>query len=255
MKTNDVPAHLREFHKSFMSVCKDGYKHDVSLLLSDLLDYICYYFTIEFSSEREEKNKEHLHQLAARYGSLLPLYTLKKDLILTYNKLLPNDGFCWVDPLGEYYEALASSYKKSALGQFFTPIHLVNLMTGLVLPDEDDREKVTISDPCCGSGRMLLSAYCHREGKIFAVAQDIDPICAKMAIVNFLMHGVEGVVILGDTLRLTIEKAWHVNHLLNYTGIPNVKYCTPEFLKSILSDDDKQEQIVIPSKDSLFFAV
>lgn len=63
------------------------------------------------------------------------------------------------DVKGEAYEYFLRRYnrQKSALGQYFTPRHVVRAMVELI--DPQYREKVY--DPFCGTGGMLIQAFKH----------------------------------------------------------------------------------------------
>jgi type I restriction-modification system DNA methylase subunit len=94
------------------------------------------------------------------------------------------------DVLGTYYEGHISRGK---LGQFFTPMHVCELMATL------NKGEVNVSgaskrilDPCCGSGRMLLAgAKVHGPHNLF-YGIDIDQTCAKMAALNLFLNGIFG---------------------------------------------------------------
>ena len=74
-------------------------------------------------------------------------------------------------------------------GQFFTPDTVCEMMAQMTL-GEPSEEKVSISDPCCGSGRMLIAAQKIYPNAVF-VATDIDPRCAKMTTLNMLFRNAE----------------------------------------------------------------
>ncbi|MFH1147591.1 MAG: N-6 DNA methylase, partial [Pseudomonadota bacterium] len=97
------------------------------------------------------------------------------------------------DVLGPVYQNLASMGARSILGQYFTPWSVAVAMAQMTLIDLEKREAeekrpITVCDPCCGSGVMLLAAkavIASRRGrealKEFAFyGQDIDPICVAM---------------------------------------------------------------------------
>lgn len=90
------------------------------------------------------------------------------------------------DPLGDYFQ------KNITRGQqFFTPMHITELMAELV--------DGSISDPCCGSGRMLLSSLKHARKKgIDPYGADLDPICVKMTAIN--LYGATGKIECKNTI-------------------------------------------------------
>lgn len=109
----------------------------------------------------------------------------------------------WCDIPGNIHQCyLYSKTGKGFLGQFFTPENVCTLMTEIAQNNEK-KETNTVYDCCCGSGRLLLASFakaCREKRKVYCVAKDIDPICVRMTVANFLMHGVPGEVVWGDGL-------------------------------------------------------
>lgn len=127
----------------------------------------------------------------------------------------------WYDILGELYmNSIASNGKKSCTGQFFTPMHICDFMVNITEPGEYSREAVM--DSCCGSGRMLLASHSCHSG-CYCCGQDLDRLCCLMAVCNFLVHGINGEVVWGNSLNpLDYREGWRINETLGYTGIPTV---------------------------------
>ena len=69
----------------------------------------------------------------------------------------------WYDALGDLFMALSSRKGQQAQGQFFTPVHICDLM---VMCTETDGKKTgqRINDPTCGSGRLLLAYHVRHLG-------------------------------------------------------------------------------------------
>jgi len=116
------------------------------------------------------------------------------------------------DWLGEIYSEL--NLGNSSLGQFFTPFHVSKLMAKLVLGDQNSihseiRKKgyVTLSEPTCGSGGMVLAfAEVFRETglnsatQLFVVAQDISSTAACMCHIQLSLCGIPALVQNKDSL-------------------------------------------------------
>lgn len=130
------------------------------------------------------------------------------ELIKLYSKV--DKDFDWIDPLGDYYEALSSEYKKKNFGQFFTPKSLCDLMAAVTVEPEDYGN--TILEPACGSGRLILAANKICRGNYF-VAKDLDHICVKICCINMAFHGVKGEVL--HTNALSDQEPFNV-YLINY---------------------------------------
>lgn len=198
-KTRDVPRELKTFNSLFNELI---YRNDVSTIFDDFLTiFICCFARgtqepLYFETIARYK-KEELNTFAKMMGELLLQYQKAKE---------DND---WIDPLGEYYEVLAGNYKKSRLGQFFTPKGLCDVMATLTL--EGSAWGKNINDPACGSGRTLLAANKTVQGNYY-VAQDLDPICCKMTAINLCMHQIRAEVHQMDTLRMTTP---HRSYFIN----------------------------------------
>lgn len=101
------------------------------------------------------------------------------------------------DILGACYMDLASTWKQSALGQFFTPQSIAVMMASMFGTTAVSQGKLTtVIDPACGSGCMLLSymQVIQRMGRpgelkefMFA-GVDLDPVCADMATVQIIAN-------------------------------------------------------------------
>ena len=110
--------------------------------------------------------------------------------------------FCYegrfADVLGPVYMEIASDWGKKHMGQFFTPWNVALFMAQMIIgphePDLDKRlsgdgEPVTMNEPCCGSGVLMLAAkgvvakeYGRPALRRFLVyGQDIDNLCVRMA--------------------------------------------------------------------------
>jgi type I restriction enzyme M protein len=119
---------------------------------------------------------------------------------------LSNDDFEFPDLLGHAYEYLIGEFadeggKKG--GQFYTPRSVIRMMNRLVKP----QERMSVYDPCCGSGGMLILAkeYVQEHGgdesHLSVFGQEDNGSAWAMARMNLLLHGVaDGMIHHGDTL-------------------------------------------------------
>lgn len=191
IKAADLPRELKAFNSHFFGF---QYKYDVGQIFEDLLTIIIacmgrgtneplYFETIK------KYTADELQHFARMFGELLLIYEAAKK------------NGDWCDPLGDYYEALASNYKKSRFGQFFTPKPLCDMMAMMLLTDEWGLD---INEPCSGSGRMVLAANKKTKGNYY-VCEDLDPICCKMTAINMCFHEIRGEVHCRDVLRAPTE--------------------------------------------------
>ncbi|MGB4117130.1 MAG: N-6 DNA methylase [Polaromonas sp.] len=119
------------------------------------------------------------------------------------------------DDLGDLYEGLLernASEKKSGAGQYFTPRDLIDSIVAVMRPTLYD----VIQDPAAGTGGFLIAAnnYLRKKFKLEkrSVAQQHKYRCStfygmelvqdthRLALMNMLLHGIEGGIQFGDTL-------------------------------------------------------
>ncbi len=106
------------------------------------------------------------------------------------------------DILGDMYQG-AITYGEA--GQYMTPESITQLMAELT----GDRG-VTVYDPCCGSGRMLLATANQNRNRMLRlfVGQDVDLRCVRMTTLNLALHNLTGYVIWGNTLAVETKKVY-----------------------------------------------
>ncbi|AGK99847.1 N-6 DNA methylase [Desulfoscipio gibsoniae] len=130
------------------------------------------------------------------------------------------DGLDWYsareEGLGALYEGLLeknASEKKSGAGQYFTPRPLINVMVRLIDPKPGEK----CNDPAAGTFGFMIAADRHVRKKTDDYF-DLKPVEAefqrkqaftgcelvqdahRLALMNAMLHGIEGEIILGDTL-------------------------------------------------------
>jgi type I restriction enzyme M protein len=110
------------------------------------------------------------------------------------------------DIFGDAYEYLLEEFAdatKKGAGQFFTPREVVRLLVNIVEP----KERMSICDPTCGSGGMLIESmeYVRRQGgkarNLLLEGQDSNYSTVGMCKMNMVLHNVSDFKIEhGDTL-------------------------------------------------------
>lgn len=110
------------------------------------------------------------------------------------------------DYLGLVYEqeAVTNSYA----GQFFTPEPLTELMAAMTMPDTLP-DTALVSDPACGSGRMLIAGIRRNRFATF-LGTDTDLTCVHMTALNCLVRNANSYVIHGNSLSLETYGGFHV---------------------------------------------
>ena len=109
------------------------------------------------------------------------------------------------DIIGDAYEYLmknfaAESGKKK--GQFYTPAEVSRLMAMILGIHQDNRDQISIYDPTCGSGSLLLRAKAEAQNGVSIFGQELDGATRGMAVMNMYLHGVDDAEIqVGDTIE------------------------------------------------------
>ncbi len=162
-------------------------------------------------------------------------------LFSSYNENVTADGG-WCDVLGSFFEEHNGKFGRDALGQFFTPESVCHLMAKITAPEPFAKD-ITVMEPSCGSGRNLLAIdrlSPTNRLNAFYVACDIDSRCVKMCTLNMFMHGMRGVVIHMDTLRLEVWGGYRVYFAETGLGIQQIsKY---ECMKYLMRQSEPEER-------------
>jgi type I restriction enzyme M protein len=124
--------------------------------------------------------------------------------------------------LGNLYEGLLeknANEVKSGAGQYFTPRPLIDAMVELIDPKAGER----CNDPACGTFGFMIAADAHVKAKTddyFDLSEkeanfqrtqaftgcELVADTHRLALMNALLHGISGNIVLGDTLSQQGEK-------------------------------------------------
>lgn len=116
-------------------------------------------------------------------------------LILHFSSLnLRNSNLAEPDLLGDACEDLIERFavKDSGIGEYTTPPTVVELLVRLIAPQEG----MSICDPVCGLGRLLIecTSQIERQGgnrqKVSLYGQEINREAWAIARINLLLHGI-----------------------------------------------------------------
>lgn len=132
--------------------------------------------------------------------------------------------------LGNLYEGLLeknANEKKSGAGQYFTPRPLIDAMVELIDPQVGEK----CNDPACGTFGFMIAADAHVRSKTddyydltdkqanFQRTEaftgcELVPDTHRLAMMNALLHGLSGNIVLGDSLSQQGEKMKGYNVVL-----------------------------------------
>lgn len=205
-------------------------RHSYSTAYGDFLRYMRLMLT-------NPTPHDQIHTLASRYT--IEDHQIINDMvraaIIEHDQQVTRNG--WADVFGDLYMEITGKHKSSAMGQFFTPTEVCELVSKLTPPDPEVMAKpvFSVQDPAAGSGRTLLAFHAlymvpqiearqRTNSSVYYSAIDLDPMCADMCAINMAMHGICGEVLWADALLIDkIYGVWRINpNLLATKGMPHI---------------------------------
>lgn len=185
-----------------------GYRHGNSTVFDD-------YLTIASCAVSNAVDKVHFDEREALYMQTIKKYS-KEELqkIVELHAMVVNaleQSLYSSDLLGELYHSLNLSNSRN--GQFFTPIHIAEFMAEAMLGPKcteiEEKGYVTLCEPTCGSGVMVIAAanslyknHYNPSQNMCVLACDNDIRCARMAYIQLSYLGIPAVVVHGDSLAM-----------------------------------------------------
>jgi len=233
-----------EWDKRFLkdNIVKLGNKYDTRQVFEDFI-LCCAYSLANASNYNQEREDEYL-RIIKKYDKEERNIIAKMFAVLQTE--LSKDDFD--DVLGNLYEELGLSSKH--LGQFFTPIHISKLMAKLVINVEDMKKEIkengytSVSDSCCGSGRMLLSylKVCKENkidlDKVYFEGADLSKLCCCMTYVNLALLGANAIIYNQDSLQMKVYDSY-ITQALVFNDKLTTKLIEKGILKEV--DDNKND--------------
>ncbi|ENA1815565.1 type I restriction-modification system subunit M [Flavobacterium psychrophilum] len=120
------------------------------------------------------------------------------------------------DILGDAYEYLmrhfASESGKSK-GEFYTPAEVSRVLAKVLEVNKSNKDTLTVYDPTCGSGSLLLKVTDETEKKVNLYGQEKETTTASLARMNMILHNNPEAVI--EKGQSTISNPLHKNELGN----------------------------------------
>ena len=106
-------------------------------------------------------------------------------------------------------------------GQFFTPFSISRMMSEISVSAPEEGEKVSLSEPSCGSGGSIIAAALtlkdmgvNFQKTMKVVAQDLDWRCVYMCYVQLSLMGIDAICVQGDTLMDPYHKGYPERRML-----------------------------------------
>jgi len=190
------------FARNFESICSN---HSKFTVWSDFIHMIAY--SISNSCDYKQEREDSYLAIVKRY-SKSETEKLSELFALTVLALEENR---YQDFLGQVY--MDYGFGDTRKGEYFTPYDIAALITKLAQSEQvDEVPYVTVNDPACGSGVMLIAfanemikegATLHQQ--LFVIANDLDPCIALMCYIQLSLLGCAGYVCIRNTLSEPVE--------------------------------------------------
>lgn len=95
------------------------------------------------------------------------------------------------DILGDAYEYLMSKFATESgksKGQFYTPAEVSRVIAKVIGADKITQADVTLYDPTCGSGSLLLKVAYEAQSEVSIYGQEKDITTVGLALMNMYLH-------------------------------------------------------------------
>ena len=191
--------YLKEFNSKMLNLDRSK---TTAAIFSDFLTMSAYSIAQPFY--RSEAIEQKYLDIAKQYS---------KEQVDVFGQMLALVVSALEEKFQDFLEQVFSTNDMGAShkGQFFTPYHVSKLMSELtgynIRIDMENKDILTLSEPCCGSGGMVIafaesmkeSGYNYQK-QLFVEAIDIDDLCFKMTYIQLSLLGVPARVMRGDTI-------------------------------------------------------
>lgn len=210
-----------EHRKELISEIKSlAQSQGLNTVFTTFLEIVANSLAGQTDPENAEKREQRYQEMAS---------TMSPELLSSYARMLAllfltvreyRDDPC--DILGGIYHELNLNNEWN--GQHFTPDNVCRLMAQITLPSDELSVKdgpITINEPTCGSGTMVIGAiwamqqqdFDYRRNTFF-VAQDIDIRCVWMTYIQLSLYEIPAMVIHGNTLTMEEWDRWYTPYAL-----------------------------------------
>lgn len=202
-----TPAELRkQFIKTFTRLAHHRERHDV---LADFLEMaFCAVRKTTLPEGPAADAIEERYMAVVRRNKVEDVRGPMPEL-LGITRLAVQAGGC--DFLGQVIVEL--ELPNQHMGQFFTPYDVSRMMAEMTFDTVDEiiaeQGFVTVLEPACGAGGMIIAAADVLEARGFDIgrqlyvdATDISPTCFKMSYLQASFRGIPAIIRRGNTLSL-----------------------------------------------------
>lgn len=217
-------------------------RYRIGDVFRDFLHYSALRISNLCESVHLQERQKKMNELLQKYGE----NQILEECFLSLTKAIVCNQQRGIlrDVLGTIFEAIGPS--NAGAGQFFTPEHMCRFMAKVTAGDKLSELKtkpyITVSDPCIGSGRMLLAFANEMQDKgynycmqMVGTAVDIDSTCVYMSYIQFSLYGIPAVVIHGNSLLVQEWSRWYTPAYI----LCGWAFIQPVSMTEQISEDDR----------------
>ena len=206
------------------------YRVDRSKLLSDVFECGAIAISNRVDWRQAEEREKRYLQIMEQYSE-----SERELIVKIFGEIYSLCSSC-THPLGKFGDWLGELYMRSntssdKAGQVFTPYDVskacakITINADLVEQYKKSGEILSITEPACGSGGMIIAALetlwvehnFNYATQCFVEASDIDSRCVHMCYLQLSLAGVPAIIKHQDTLSLKKWSVWYTPaHLFQY---------------------------------------
>ena len=220
LKSNSCPYPIPTVNEIIKRIESAIYRIGKYQLISDVLECgaICIANTVDLANraEREEQYRKIMEKYPPDEQKIIvEVFGMIFKLL---SSVVYDDGR-FDDYLGEIF--MRCNQGNSGTGQFFTPFHVSKLMEKIslgrdVVDQAENDGVITVNDPCCGGGGMLMAAldilkndyHVNYTRNCFIDCGDIDRRCVYMTYLQLSLAGVPAIVKHQDAISRELWSVW-----------------------------------------------
>lgn len=220
-QNNPCPYRIPKTDEIVKDIEKAAYSVDTFKFVSDLFE--CGAIAVSNAVDLSQNIKRE-----ERYMEIIKCYkpAQQKSLAEIFGKIyallasVVYDNGRFNDNLGEIF--MRCNLGNKTAGQFFTPYHISEFMARATISEAFAKEKtaddgiLTVNDPCCGGGGMLIAALdvlksygINYARNCFMEANDIDIRCVHMTYLQLALAGVPAIVKHQNTITRECWSVWY----------------------------------------------
>ncbi|PWM48252.1 MAG: hypothetical protein DBX39_06245 [Bacillota bacterium] len=218
---NCCPYPIPKIEQIVKDIEKAAYAVNTSKFVSDLFECGAIAISNAVDLAQKDEREERYLQIIRGYRP-----TQQRSLVDIFGKVFAllssvvYDNGRFNDNLGEIFMSCGLINKHTA--QFFTPYSAsvlaarINIDETLVKEKTADDRILTVNDPCCGGGGMLIAALealkslgVNYARNCFMEANDVDLRCVHMTYLQLALAGVPAIVRHQNTLTRECWSVWY----------------------------------------------